>query len=194
MNHTINTIQVIRKSLREIFLSPVYISIAFLVAVIVLVFSIWLPNLGLIWGIIASGSMPFLAKITFLWNSLGAISTNFSVLSATLTILVSILLGLNIALMVSYFKRRLAIKKASGVSIAGMLAGFLGVGCASCGSLILSAFIGVGATAAFTGFLTLKGQEFSVLSIAILIGALYITAKKSADPLVCKVELKDRVK
>jgi len=188
--NTINTTNMVWKSLSDVFRSPKYLAVALISAAIVLAFSIWLPNLGLIWDTTISSNLTLFEKISFLWNSLGAISTNFSVLSATLTILVSMLLGLNIALMVSYFIKRIAFQKASGVGVAGMLAGLIGVGCASCGSLILSAFIGVGATAAFTGFLPLQGQEFSLLSIAILVAALYITAKKVADPLVCKVEPK----
>lgn len=176
------------RALYAVFLSPMYITIALAAAAAVLAFSIWLPNLGLIWSTVISESMSFSAKLSFLWNSLGALGTNFSTLSATLTVLVSILLGLNIALMVSYFRKRLAFQKASGVGIAGMLAGLLGVGCASCGSIVLSAFIGVGATAAFTATLPLAGQEFSLLAIAILSGTLYVTAKKSTEPLTCSVE------
>lgn len=190
MQKYIKNIQIAWKSLYDVFRSPKYVSVTLISAAAVLIFYIWLPNLGLIRDTIFSGDLTFLEKLNFLWNSLGAISTNFSFLSATLTILVSVLLGLNIALMVSYFKKRFAFQKASGVGVAGMLTGLIGVGCASCGSIILSAFIGVGATATFTGILPLKGQEFSLLSIIILVGALYITAKMTAEPLVCKVEPK----
>ena len=61
------------------------------------------------------------------------------------------------------------------------------VRCASCGSVILSTFLGVGATAAFTGFLPFGGQEFSILAIIILAASLYVTGKKIADPLVCGI-------
>lgn len=183
------TTKLIWNSLKEIFFSPVYASVTVITAGVVLVFSIWLPNLGLIWDTITS-SASLGDKLTFLWNSLGAIGTNFSALSATLTVLVSVLLGMNVSLTVAYFKKRIAFQKSSGMGVAGMLAGLIGVGCASCGSVVLSLFIGVGGTAALTGFLPLAGQEFSILAIAILLGSFYYTAKKSVNPLVCKVEPK----
>ena len=168
-------------------LSPAYLSLALLLAALVFVFSVWLPNLGLIREIVFSPRLTVLNKASFLWHSLGAIATNFSVLSATLVVFISVLFGLNIALTVVYFRRRIALQKAGGMSVVGMLAGLIGIGCASCGSVLLSTFLGVGATAAFTGFLPLGGQEFSILGVVILVGSLYVTAKKLSDPLVCKI-------
>lgn len=161
--------------------------LALIFATIVFVFSVWLPNLELIQSVLFSDKTVFLDKIIFLWNSLGAITTNFNPLSAILLVLISILFGLNISFTVYYFKRRIAFQKAGGMSILGMLAGVVGVGCASCGSVILSTFLGVGATATFTGILPFGGQEFSVLAIIILLVSLYITGKKIADPAVCRI-------
>src|SRR3989338_5131989 len=175
---------------REILCSPKYIALALIFIILVFVFSVWLPNLGLIRDVVFSNNFTFLNKIIFLWNSLGAITTEFSASSATLLVFISVLFGLNVALTVYYFKRRITLQKAGGTSIAGMIAGLICIGCASCGSVILSIFLGVGATAAFTGFLPFGGQEFSILAIIILVWSLYVTGKKIADPLVCKVEPK----
>ena len=143
---------------REILCSPKYMAFALILAILVFVFSVWLPNLELIRSIVFSSNTAFVDKIVFLWNSLGAITTNFNPLSATLLVVISVLFGLNISLTVHYFKRRITFQKAGGMSIAGMLAGLIGIGCASCGSVILSTFLGVGAAAAFTGFLPFGGQ------------------------------------
>ena len=172
---------------REILCSPKYTLLALILTILLFVFSVWLPNLGLIRDVVFSNNFTFLNKIIFLWNSLGAVTTEFSALSATLLVVISILFGLNISLTVYYFKRRVTLQKAGGMSIAGMLAGLIGIGCASCGSVILSTFLGVGATAAFTGFLPFGGQEFSILAIIILAASLYVTGKKIADPLVCGI-------
>ena len=172
---------------REILCSPKYTLLALILTILLFVFSVWLPNFGLIRDVLFSNNFTFLNKIIFLWNSLGAITTEFSASSATLLVFISVLFGLNIALTVYYFKRRVTLQKAGGMSIAGMLAGLIGIGCASCGSVILSTFLGVGATAAFTGFLPFGGQEFSILAIIILVASLYVTGKKIADPLVCGI-------
>ena len=172
---------------REILCSPKYTLLALILTILLFVFSVWLPNLGLIRDVVFSNNFTFLNKIIFLWNSLGAITTEFSASSATLLVFISVLFGLNIALTVYYFKRRITLQKAGGTSIAGIIAGLIGIGCASCGSVILSTFLGVGATAAFTGFLPFGGQEFSILAIIILVWSLYVTGKKIADPLVCGI-------
>lgn len=171
----------------EVLCKPLNLILALILAAFVFAFSVWLPNLELIRTIAASDRLDAVGKLSFLWHSLGAIGTNFSLLSATLVVLISILFGLNIALTISYFRKRITEQKAGGTSVAGMLAGLIGIGCASCGSVVLSTIFGVGATAAFTGFLPLGGQEFSVLGVAILLGSLYITGKKLADPLICKI-------
>lgn len=175
------------KTLKRIFRLPQYIFIALFSSSAILVISIWLPNLGLVKNVILSNTIATSDKMLFLWNSLGAIQTNFTLFSASLLISVSILVGLNMSMMVYYFKQRIAFQKSSGTGIAGLFLGFIGVGCASCGSILLSSIIGVGAAASFIGFLPFKGLEFSFLSIAILIFSFYITAKKASDPLVCKI-------
>lgn len=175
------------KTLKKIFRSPQYIFVALFSSGTIFLISIWLPNLGLIKNVILSNNIDASDKMLFLWNSIGAIQTNFTLLSAFLLIFVSILVGLNMGIMVYYFKQRIAFRKASGSGIAGLLLGFVGVGCASCGSILLSSLIGVAAAASFIGFLPFKGLEFSFLSILILIFSLYITAKKASDPLVCKI-------
>lgn len=171
----------------EILCSLKYLLLALILASLVFVFSVWLPNWELIRNVVFSSNTSLVDKMIFLWNSLGAITTNFNGGSATLLVVISVLFGLNISLTVYYFKRRITFQKAGGMSIAGMLVGLIGIGCASCGSVILSTFLGVGAAAAFTGFLPFGGQEFSILAIIILVVSLYITGKKIADPLVCGI-------
>lgn len=175
------------KQLKNILISPVYVTITLAISAVVLVFSIWLPNLSLVWSTITS-HVSVGSKLVFLWNSLGALGTNFSALSATLTVLVSALIGLNVAAAVFYFRKRISMQKVGGLGAAGILLGLLGVGCASCGSVILATFIGVGGTAALAAALPLGGQEFSIAAILVLLVTLYVILRKTDDPMVCAVE------
>jgi len=177
------------KQYKEIITSPLYLATVIFVSLLVLLLSVWLPNLGLFWSMMRS-TVPLLEKILFLWNSLGALGTNFSVLSATLTVVIAILMGLNIALVVLYFKKRSVFQNASGVGIFGMLTGFIGVGCASCGSVILSLLIGVGGVATLSAYLPLGGAEFSIISIIMLSITFYVISKKVSRPAVCEIKLK----
>ena len=74
------------------------------------------------------------------------------------------------------------------MGLGGIIAGFIGVGCAACGSVILSSIFGIGATAGFIGFLPLKGQEFSLLAVGILGFSNFMISKKILDPAICKID------
>lgn len=69
------------------------------------------------------------------------------------------------SLLIYYFQKRFRLEKTAGMSTVGMLSGLLGVGCASCGSVIISSLIGFGATASVIGVLPLRGQEFGLLGV-----------------------------
>lgn len=178
--------------LREVLGRPMYVLLTAAVFLSVMLFAIWLPNLSFVAGIITSSSLALGQKISILASSLGAIQTNFTFLSGVLTVVVALLFAVQVSLIVFYLKWRIRLQKAVGVSGIGMVSGLLGVGCAACGSVILSALFGVGATASFIGVLPLKGQEFALLSIGILSLSIFLTTRKIQDPLTCAVIEQDR--
>ncbi|MBI1984556.1 MAG: hypothetical protein HYS60_00380, partial [Candidatus Wildermuthbacteria bacterium] len=98
----------------------------------------------------------------------------------------ALLFAVNIVLVVFYFRRRAKLQQAAGLSFAGALSGLLGIGCAACGSVILSSVFGIGATASFLSVLPLKGQELGILSVIILSASIYLVYRKINDPLICK--------
>ncbi len=152
-----------------------------------MLFAIWLPNISFISETITSSSISFEQKISLLVSSLGALKTNFTFLSRTLAIIIAFLFAIQISVITYYLKRRVNLQKAAGISGIGMLAGMLGLGCASCGAVILSAIFGLGATASFIGILPLEGQEFGILSIIIIGYSLFSISKKINGPITCKI-------
>ncbi len=178
------------KSLLEVFSNFWYWCIMLIVSASVLLFAIWLPNLSFIRSTIVSNIYTLQQKFSLLISSLGALQTNFTTLSETLTIIVALLFGLNIALLIYYLKKRIRLQRSSGLGVIGIISGLIGVGCASCGSVILSSIFGLGATAGFIGVLPLKGQEFGLLSIAIILFSIFLLAKKIQDPNSCKIKVK----
>ena len=153
----------------------------------VLLFSIWLPNINFIRHTTFSQSLTFDQKRGILISSLGAFQTNFTAFSQILTIIVAVLFAINFSIVVYYFIQRVSLYKASGMSLVGIVIGLLGVGCASCGSVLLSSIFGFGVTASFLGVFPLKGKEFGLLSIVILSISTYLVAKKIQDPLFCNI-------
>lgn len=155
-------------------------------ALALFLFSIWLPNLSFVGEIIGSQFFTIGQKVSILFSSLGAFETNLRPFGRIALVATSLLFGLNVSLFSFYIKQRARIEKEAGMSLGGIVLGMLGVGCASCGSFILTSILGASATIAFLGFLPFRGQEFAVLGIVILGLSVVLIAKKIKEPLVCK--------
>ncbi len=175
-------------SFRQVFSKPSYIIFSSLTFVFVLIFAIWLPNFRFLSHTATSNTFTFSEKFGIITSTLGGLQTNFSLLSRTLTILVSFLFALNSSFLVFYLLRAVRLSKSAGLGISGFVLSLIGIGCASCGSVILTALFGTGATAGFIRYLPLKGQEFGIISIAILSFSIYLLAKKIKDPLICNAK------
>jgi len=172
---------------KTVFSRSWYIIIAIITAFLLLLLAIWLPNLSFLKHVAVSDSYSFGNKAAIFWSYFGFLGTNFTPLTRTFTIVISLLSGINVAMLVFYLKNRIKLERSAGVGILGVITGLLGVGCASCGSVLLSSFIGLSASAAFTGFLPLRGAEFSIIGMLILLVSIYLIAKKIQNPLTCKI-------
>ncbi len=152
------------------------------------VFAVWLPNLGLVFHTVVRGDVTLGTKLTLLLNLLGSIGTNFTVFSAISTIAVATLFGVNVAMIAYFIRKKGAVL--SGVSLfasaGGIGSGIVGIGCAACGSFILSAILPVVGAAGVIALLPLKGKEFGILSIGLLLISISVMARKIIEPVVCK--------
>ena len=182
----------IRQALLCVFKEWTYILIAVVVALVVFVFATWLPNLGLIWKITVSHSVPLLDKAKILASLVGSIQTNFTVFSALYTIAIAVLFGLNAAMVTYYVKLRKRLSRQTGqasaaAGLGGLASGFFGIGCAACGTFVLAPILSfVGATG-LIALLPFDGQEFGVFGVGMLGFSIFLAAKKIREPFVCPV-------
>lgn len=184
----ISKISIFKKSLGEVFRRPGFVVLALLVAFIIFAVAVLLPNFSFVRFTLFESTFTFLDKVKILFTSLGAFKTGLTLEAQITTLIIAPLAGINIAMLAYYFKKRAAGIKMAGSSIFGIIGSFLGIGCASCGSVILSSLVGISATAGIVTFLPLNGAEFGILGIAAVIYSTYVVAKKIQDPLVCSVE------
>lgn len=177
----------LQTALREVFANVSYLALASVLAVLVFLFAVWLPNLGLMNKILATSSAPFEDTVKVAFRLLGGIRTNFSSFSAGYTIAIAVLFGLNVAMLTYVLKhqRTLLTKQERAVGFGGMASGALGIGCAFCGSFLLSAALSFFGAAGAITLLPLRGGEFGVLSVILLTLALLLISKKIAEPLTC---------
>ncbi len=170
----------------QILKRPRYFFITTGVAIAMTVLAAWLPNLRLIAKTITSQTMTVWQKANLLTALLGSLQTNFTPLSRSLTVVSGVLTGIQLSLLIYYLRRSARIQTEMGVSAAGIITSLLGVGCASCGSVLLTSLIGFGSATTFIGTLPFRGQEFGFIGIGILLLAIAFTMKKINQPFVCK--------
>ena len=177
------------QALQKVFRKPAYVILALVVSASVFVFAVWLPNIRLVAGVVSSPDVSLSSKIELPLSLLGSITTNFTSLSATYTIAISVLFGMYIAMVIYFLKRRIKEVGQGGIATGflGITSGVLGVGCGACGAFLLTSFLSLVGAGGILAFLPLGGSEFGILGVILLAIALYATAKQIENPLVCKI-------
>lgn len=172
----------------KVITNPKYLLLSIVVSLMVIAFAAWLPNLHLISKTMTSSTMTLWQKTNLLTALLGSLQTNSTPLSRILTIISAILTGIQVSLLMYYFRQSVRIQTEMGVSFAGVMTSLLGVGCSSCGSVLLTSLIGFGTATTVIGILPFKGQEFGFIGIGILLVAINYTMKKINKPFTCEVK------
>lgn len=177
------------QALQKVFRRPQYALLAFVTSVTVFVFAVWFPNLPLIARIMGHPDILFSQKFDLPISLLGSIVTNFTLLSASYTIAIAILFGINLSMLVYFLRRRVAEVKQGGIAtgIFGITSGVVGIGCAACGSFLLTSILSLVGASWILSFLPLRGAEFGILGVILLSTSLYTTAKKIQNPVICKI-------
>ena len=157
----------------------------FFVSVAVIFIAVWLPNFSFLRHTVTTPDFTAGDRAAILLTSFGALKTNFLPLSRFTIIIVALLTGLNAAMFARYIRTRRALERSAGVTAFGTFLGMLGVGCAACGSVIVTSLVGASATAALVGVLPFNGVEFGLLGIVALLYANRELAKKIRAPLAC---------
>lgn len=152
--------------------------------------AVWLPNVSLIMTVLGS-SASITDKLVFLGTLYQSIGSNFTVVSATYTILIALLFGVQITLLHYYIRAsrtgRASLSGVSGAGLGGLVAGIFGIGCAACGTFILTTVLSLIGAAGLLSFLPLQGEEFGVLGVGLLLYSIWLLLKRIAAPQVCPI-------
>jgi len=176
------------RALERVFQKWEYITLATVVSSVAFALVTWLPNLSLVLeSFLSEGTIEERTKLPIIL--LGSIVTNFTLFSAIYAVCIVVLLGISVSLMVFSFRQRVPRSKSSGVttSFFGTLSGLLSIGCAACGSVILTPLLATLGGTAFLTFLPLEGSEFGMIGVFLLLLSIYVTAKEIEQPVPCKI-------
>lgn len=173
---------------KEVFRNRGYVFLTTIVALIFILFAILLPNIPLLFQLLQGINAPLL-KAEILFNLLAGIQTNFTPANRIFTFIIAIFFGIYISLFVFFWKRRkkMIAQTRTKTGFIGLVNGMLGVGCASCGSFLLSTIFSTAGAVGIITLLPLKGVEFAILSVVLLSFSIYTLSKNIVNAGLCKV-------
>lgn len=178
------------QALQKVFQKPAYALFSLGVSAVVFVLATWLPNIRLITSVVSSPDIPFLSKLELPVSLVGSIATNFTLFSASYTIAIALLFGVYLAMSLYFLRRR--IREVGQVGIAagflGATSGVLGIGCAACGSFLLTNVLSLVGASGALAFLPFGGSEFGIIGVLLLVFSIYLVAKQIENPAVCKIQ------
>lgn len=154
--------------------------------VVLLLLLIITENGSVAYGIFSFESLPRTKQLYLFMVTLFDIQNTFTPGALILATLGSLLAGINVSLAYTYMKIRGEILLKSGLySGMGLIIAFLGVGCAACGTALLSLIFGFFGFSAMLNILPYQGQEIGYVGLLFLCIATYFLAKKVTAPNVC---------
>lgn len=130
-------------------------------------------------------------KFIFILKMYGIIQSGITLFSLIYITIISILAGLNLSLFVFYIKSNQTNQsrgsvKANMLSLGGMVSGFLGLGCAACGTFVLSSVLAFFGFGSILLYLPLDGAELGILAIILMSYGTYVLIRKIKEPKVCR--------
>jgi len=183
-------------ALKQVFGMKRYLALASITAFVVFTLAVWLPNFKIIIQVVTSSTASFVDKWNILVGLFGSIKTNFTLVSASYTIAIAVLFGINVAMIVYSMRRNKQSSDRSGTAagLGGLVSGFFGIGCAACGTLVLGPLLTLIGAGGLITLLPLGGQEFGFLGVGLLGFSVFLIAKKIGAPAVCKVDKNPEIK
>ncbi len=165
-----------------------YFTLVIVVGFLVFTSAIIIPNVAAISSVFQS-SATLSTKFQFVFSLYGSIGTNFTLISAAYTVLIATFFGIQIALLTYYIRKVRGgvtrIKGLSAMGLGGVISGALGIGCAACGTFVLTSVLALFGGAGVLAYLPFGGEEFGIIGVGLLTYSIYLLLKRIDKPLTC---------
>jgi len=182
------TFKLVDQGLKHVFRNKKYVLLSLGIAILFYVITNWLHNSALIGQIFTLPLLTTVVKFKLIISLLFATMSNFlNWWTFVLMLFVALFFGLNTSLLVYHYRQRWSITKQTGTSLISMVISFFGVGCAACGSVLLSTLFGYIFTAVLITFLPAHGVEFIILALILLLYSTYSLSRKVVGQTNCSV-------
>jgi hypothetical protein len=179
----------IAQAAREVFVHPPYLALAAVLGLLTYASLAWLSNYRLIAAVLAASGVALGTKLRLLMQLFTGFVGSLDWVAMFSAFAIPVLLGIDIAMIVYFLRRRSAALPRGEIAAGagGAASGALVAGCTACGSFLLITFLSLFGAAGALALLPLKGEELSLVSIALLLFSIYLIARRIMMPLVCAV-------
>ena len=161
------------RTVRLVNTSPGYAVLSLVAGVVGLNLFVVSQNIDLFLNVVVSGNLPLNARLSVLVGLYPIIGTAFTLMESVVLLAVAVLFGVNLSMLTYQLREnRVSVRDGSG-SVAGMVLGVLGAGCAACGTAVLAGVLSLVGAAGVTTLLPLEGMEFSLLALVLLVLSVY---------------------
>ncbi|MBV9159711.1 MAG: hypothetical protein JO019_03910 [Candidatus Kaiserbacteria bacterium] len=169
--------------MQRVFKRPSYTSLSLLIALVCFLLIAWLPSTPLIADAVSKGAFPIATQLL-----IGSIA-DLPPAMLMYSIAFSLLIGINVALLLFYYRAYRAAPGIASVSggIAGTLAALFGFACVACGSIFFTGLLATIGGTSVIAFLPYQGQEIGVIGIALLLISAYSFVRAINKPPVCPI-------
>lgn len=133
-------------------------------------------NVPLVSFAVTGSELDLGSRISILVGLYPFVGTGFGLLKGLLLLLVSSLVGVDIALVAYHVREHGLALQQGGSGAAGLVFGTLGAGCAACGSALLVGVLSLVGASGTVLLLPLDGLEFALLAAVVLLLSIYWVA------------------
>lgn len=150
---------------------------------------VWTSLLPLVSRICLDTSIPLSERLALSGNLLSSSFFDIAPLDTLYLATIAILIGINTSLVLAYVRMRRDKMRATGVAsgLLGTLAGLLGLGCAACGTFVLSPLLVTIGAGGLLALLPFGGEELKYIGIVLLILSVYFLRRDLSRAAVCAV-------
>lgn len=170
---------------------PAYALLALVAAAAALTLFVVSLNVTLVSDLVVGGTLPLENRLTILLELYPFVGTSFGAVQGALLLVVGALSGVDVAMAVYHFREHGVSLRSGGTSVAGIVLGTLGAGCAACGSAVLLGLLSLFGVTSSLLFLPLDGLEFALGAVVVLVLSIYWLADgmRGGEVAGCPVDL-----
>jgi hypothetical protein len=174
--------------MKRVFSRLSYIMLAAVVGITVFVVSTMFTTFSFVFLVIADAPIHSTNTMVIIGEILVSSFQDLTAYEISYLTVTAVLIGINVSLLVFYFRMFRTTSSVAGTAgFAGSMAAMLGFGCAACGSLFITTFLG---TTIGTGLWTLLpygGLEIGIVGLALLLTSTSLLVRAINRPVVCPI-------